>query len=195
MKNKTRILAIILLVFCFTAFLINSFQKEMKREKLPVLGKVLPFTLTDIDNQGFDSSKLNGKVWIASFLFTTCSDVCPVMAKNLASLNRSFELEPGIKIVSISVNPEFDTPQRLKEFGERYKAKTSQWYFLTGSRDKIRDVVIHSFKLGSIEEPIFHSSYFALVDRHGYIRAYFDGTDQGEVNKLFKAAGQLVKQR
>lgn len=195
MKNKWIVVTVLILCTLFVGFLFTSFQKEFRREKLPVLGSVKPFTLVDINNQEFKSSRLEGKVWVASFLFTTCSDICPIMSKHLASLGRSFDLEPGIRIVSFSVNPEVDTPERLKQYAQQYNANTNKWFFLTGPREVLKDIALNSFKLGSIEEPIFHSAYFALVDRYGVIRGYYDGTKQEEVNTLFKTSAKLLKQR
>ncbi|MCA9408720.1 MAG: SCO family protein [Candidatus Omnitrophica bacterium] len=179
----------------FAAFTIYSFQKELKKERLPAIGKVEEFSLLDQHGQEFHSRKLLGKVWIADFIFTTCSDICPLMTKNMASLSRTFEKVKGISLVSITVNPEYDTPDVLKKYENDVTAKADNWFFLSGNREDIRAIVIDSFKLGSIEEPIFHSGKFALVDRHGYIRGYYEGTETLDVNKLFKDAAELLKER
>jgi len=68
-------------------------------------------------------------------------------------------------------------------------------FFLTGSREDIRKIVLESFKLGSIKDPIFHSARFGLIDRYGNIRGYYEGTNTEDINKLFKDAARLVKQR
>src|SRR3989338_10005685 len=118
-----------------------------------------------------------------------------MISKNMASLNRTFEEIDGITLVSITVNPEHDTPQILSQYAQKLNAIKNKWYFLTGPREKIEEIVLGSFKLGSVEEPIFHSGKLVLVDRYGYIRGYYEGTQQEEVNKIFKDAIALLKER
>lgn len=181
-----------LTLFCF--FAIFFFHQELNRPKLSILGQIQPFTLTTSEGKKITLNDLKGRVWVANFFFTTCSDICPMMSKQMASLNRSFELDPRIALVSFTVNPENDTPQVLKAYAEKYKAKKN-WYFLTGDRQDISRIAVQSFKLGDIKEPIFHSPSFTLVDKNGYIRGYYDGTKQEEVNKLFKDAGTVLKEK
>ncbi|MCA9406613.1 MAG: SCO family protein [Candidatus Omnitrophica bacterium] len=201
MKKKLPVIIIIIVsLILFTAFAVFAFIHEMNRPKLPEIGLVKPFELITADGENFYSAqKLNGRVWIADFFFTTCSDICPMMTKSMATLNRSFETVPGVSLVSITVNPEQDTPETLKKYAKSYEEKHNKnpenWYFLTGDREAIRKIVVESFKLGSVEEPIYHSSYFSLVDRNGYIRGYYDGTVEEDVNRLFKDVGRLLKER
>jgi len=113
----------------------------------------------------------------------------------MASLHRSFELVDGISLVSITVNPEFDSARVLKEYSKKYNANTKKWHFLTGAREEIKDLAVKSFKLGSIKEPVFHSPKFALVDRQGLIRGYYDGIQSGEISELFRDAALLLKEK
>ena len=181
-------------VFLFLTFAVYSFKKEFPGKTLPVLGQVRDFTLTDVNGEGFGLKKLLGRVWVANFFFTTCSDICPIMNKNMAALTRSFELVRAVDFVSISVNPEHDSPTVLKQYAEKYQA-TKRWHFLTGSRDVITDLAVKSFNLGDIKEPVFHSAYFSLVDRYGNIRGYYDGTKTEGLNRLFKDAAKLLKEK
>ena len=193
--QKKSIIFIIALAICLAIiFTIFSFLHEIQNPKLPVLGQTKSFTLIDSDGKEFSSSNLKGKVWISNFFFTTCSDICPMMTKHMAELNRSFELVPNIILLSISVNPENDTPQVLQKYKQLQKARKN-WIFLTGTREAITDVAVNSFKLGDIKEPIFHSAKLVLVDKMGAIRGYYDGTEQLEVNKLFKDAANLLKEK
>jgi len=113
----------------------------------------------------------------------------------MAALHRSFALVGNVTQVSITVNPEFDSAHVLQKYAEKYKANTSKWHFLTGSRAQITELAVKSFKLGSIEEPVFHSSKFALVDRQGLIRGYYDGVQPGEVSQLFTDITVLLKEK
>lgn len=195
-RNKTIVLLIgglsLVLASIFAAY---SFRQVLKKPPLPVLGQVGSFVLTDADGKTFDSQQLYGKVWIANFFFTTCSDICPMMTKHMASLSRTFEQVPAVKLVSFTVNPENDSPQVLKAYSEPLNKGKGNWYFLTGKREDIQAITVERFKLGKIDEPIFHSSYFPLVDRTGNIRGYYEGTSAEDINRLFKDASVLLKER
>lgn len=165
------------------------FQKH-PQPSLPVYGRVGQFRLIDAQGQPFDSARLNNKVLVTAFFFTTCSGICPIMTKNLKSLQDMYQAYPDVKFVSISVNPEQDTPQALSAYAQKYAADTNRGHFLTGSREDVTKVAVRGFKVGSVDEPIFHSASFVLVDRQGNIRGYYDGTNKDEVKKssddLFK---------
>ena len=176
-------------------FSIILFQRAMRVEKLPVYAEVQDFRLIDARGQEFRLKNLKGKVWVADFIFTTCSGICPVMTKNMAALSRSFSPIDSVEMVSVSVNPENDTPAVLAGFARRYHANTTKWHFLTGSREEITHLALESFKIGSVEEPIFHSNRFVLVDRTGKIRGYYDGTQTKNINALFKDIAALIKEK
>lgn len=167
------------------------FLKGPPNDSLPVYGQVAPFRLMDARGQAFDSSRLNNKVWIAAFFFTTCSGICPIMTKNLKSLQDRYRSYPDVAFVSISVNPEQDTPPALAEYARKYGADTERWHFLTGAREDITRVAVQGFKVGSVDEPIFHSASFILVDRRGRIRGYYEGTRREAVERLSKDLVQL----
>ena len=105
----------------------------------------------------------------------------------------------GLGIVSCLGNNQEEVHQSLVNsksgisYAEEYKAKPNKWYFLTGPREQIKELALKSFKLGSIKEPVFHSAKFALVDRKGRIRGYYDGVQSGEVSQLFKDVSLLLK--
>ena len=160
---------------------------------LPVLGEIQNFKLLNSDGKTTTLADLKGKVWAADFIFTTCGGICPVMSANMAKLHRSYALVDDVRLVSISVNPDTDTPAVLTAYAKRYKADTSKWFFLTGVEADIQKMVVGSFKLGKIDEPIFHSGYFTLVDRQGNIRGYYDGTDKDKLAQLFKDIATLLR--
>lgn len=197
MRSRKRVLGLTacLALFLAVPFTLFSFIKETKAPPLPLLGEVHPFLLKDSVGQEFHSEKnLRGKVWIAAFFFTTCSDICPVLSKNMASLSRAFEKVEGIHLVSITVNPEQDSPETLTRYAQTFQGNQKNWHFLTGPRETITQVAVGSFKLGDIQEPVFHSGSFPLVDSRGFIRGYYDGTKEKEVNRLFQDAVRLVKE-
>jgi len=196
MKSKTTfVLFIILTAGLFIAYTAKTFLKETQKISLPIYGQVSNFTLIDsVSEKPFTLRQLEGKVWAANFIFTTCGDICPTMSTNMAALHRSYEAVDDVMLVSISVNPEYDSPEVLRAYAKKYRANPNKWHFLTGERATIKDLSVKSFKLGDIKEPVFHSSRFALVDKHGLIRGYYDGMDKEEVSKLFKAIASLTKE-
>jgi protein SCO1 len=189
----------IILIVMLGAFLASStfFYKLLtapRDQKLPILGQVEDFKLEDTNRQPVTLADLKGKVWVADFIFTTCGGICPTMTRNLASLHRSYDQENDVLMVSISVNPDTDTPDVLKVYAKKYNANTTKWLFLTGSSDDIKKIAVESFKLGDIKEPVFHSPYFTLVDRQARIRGYYDGTETAGVDKLLKDIAKLKKE-
>ncbi len=174
--------------------LLSIFLKErvLGEKSLPILGEVPAFEFTDTEFQTFNKKQLDGKVWVADFIFTTCAGPCPVMTENLAWIHRSYLLEKEVDLVTLTVNPAYDSPQVLKEYANKYKADTRSWHFLTGSKESILDLAYKGFKLGDEEDPIYHSPKIALIDKQGRIRGYYMGTEDDEIKRLFKDIAKLL---
>ena len=172
-----------------------TFNQQIPKRELPILGSVSDFKLYDTNGEIFSFKDLQGKVWIADFIFTTCGSVCPMMTKNMAALHRSFALVNQVEMVSISVNPENDTPEVLSQFAQRYHADTKKWHFLTGDRGEITRVSVEIFKVGSVDQPVFHSDRIILVDQGGRIRGYYQGTNPREINALFRDMNLILNER
>jgi len=193
---KIRITLIIsLAILLSVTYATYLFTQKNQQTNLPVLGQVYDFELTDEQGVAFSLDALQGNIWTANFFFTSCGGICPIMTKNMAALHRSFELVENVQHVSITVNPEIDSSEILKKYGQKYKANQNKWHFLTGTREQIKDLAVRSFKLGSVDEPVFHSSKFALIDRKGFIRGYYDGVQAGEVSQLFMDVALLLKEK
>ena len=173
-----------------------------------VLGTLPAFTLTDQAGRPFGTRELAGKVWVADFVFTACQEACPLLSQKMQELGRRTKhLGPDFHLVSISVDPERDTPARLAEYGARYGANPVRWSFLTGPVAAIEDAVTGGFKVGmgreavpappaqTDEEPtffqIFHGENLVLVDRQLRIRGYFPATSEG-MDKLVEAVGRVA---
>jgi len=98
----------------------------------------------------------------------------------MAGIHRAFIDDQNIQTVSYSVNPDYDTPEVLAEYAKRFDADTDQWHFLHAPEKDIQSIISNGFKMGDIEEIVFHSTRFALVDKQFQIRGYYIGTDPDE---------------
>lgn len=155
-------------------------------DPLPVLGSIPQFEMTDSSNEPFGTEDLSGNIWVADFIFTTCAGPCPVMSTGMADIHNMFLDEQDIRTVTYTVNPDYDTPDVLAAYAERFKADTDQWHFLTAPYEEIQSIIQNGFKMGDIEDIVFHSTKFALIDREMNIRGYYTGTESSEVEKLIK---------
>lgn len=155
-------------------------------ENAPILGSIPDFVLIDQNSKPFGTEQLRGSVWVADFIFTSCPDMCPMLTSAMATIEREIAKDSEVKdihFVSISVDPDNDTPAVLAEYAEKYAAAGARWAFLTGTRPEIWKLSTEGFHL-PVERadrtqggPIFHSNRFVLTDRRGRIRGYYDGLD------------------
>ena len=154
------------------------------------------FQLTDQLGKPFGLEDLKGKVWVANFIFTRCPSTCPAQTSELAKLGKEWLKLPQAKeiaLVSITVDPETDTPETLENYalGHTGGIGGEDWKFLTGEREKLWKLSRDGFKMAVFEDaqnvqmPIAHSSRFILVDRRGNVRGTYDGL-QKEGRKLLE---------
>lgn len=175
-----------------------------------VLGAAPGFELIDQQGEPFTHSDLRGKVWVANFIFTNCPGPCPLLSARMASLQRSLAnqgLLGDVQLVSFSIDPEYDTPDVLREYARTFGADPAAWHFLTGPLAEIERVVGEGFYLGMQKAPwpegtaptghpydVLHSNRFVVVDRTGWIRGYFDGLDL-DVEVFAAALRHLVNEK
>jgi len=158
--------------------------KLKPKDELPRFEPVSEFTLTDSNASTFSSYSLKGKVWVANMFFTSCQGPCPIMSAHIARLAEMYKKMPEVNFVSISVDPERDTPEAMTEYAEKFKADTSRWHFLTGEMDEIVDIAVNKFYIGSADNPRLHSTRFVLIDQTGQIRGYYKGDEKEGVELL-----------
>lgn len=167
---------------------------------LPSIGEVPPFELVTQEGKPYLSSMLKGKYWIVDLIFTNCGGTCPILTANMASLQKALEKTNDVQLVSISVDPNNDTPEVLAEYAKRYNVNTKNWVFLTGKVSTIYTIAKNGFKLtvdsvsGDVMNPIVHSERFVLVDKKGMIRGFYDGTTKESQSKILHDLGDLMRE-
>jgi protein SCO1 len=147
------------------------------------------FTLTSHEGKSFSSTELKGKIYVANFIFTRCEAQCKQMTNQMVRVQEAFRENKNVSIVSFTVDPQFDSVEVLKQYAASYGALSDKWKFLTGDKEYIYNLGQKGFFVSTMEEqglPIsfLHSEKFILVDQHGWIRGFYDGTDQKEVDRL-----------
>jgi protein SCO1/2 len=181
-----------LLVAALLGVAAAAFVQQVRRlEPPPVLGTLPDFALTNRDGRTVRLADLRGGPWVADFIFTRCPASCPMMTSRMARLRRRLPESLGARFVSITVDPEHDTPEVLERYAASFQA-TDDWFFLTGPRDDVFRLSRDGFKLGvdvpppemAAAEPILHSTRFVLVDGEGRIRGYYDAFDEPSMEKL-----------
>ena len=178
-------------IFLVITFFVKDSQPS---QQLPKIGSIPQFEFIDSNGNTVTLDNLKGKVWVADFIFTTCTMACPMMTGNMNLVHKKFKKNDDVRLVSISVYPEYDTPDVLKEYASQYDADTEKWLFLTGEESSVKNIIKDGFKIGDFEEIIFHSEKFALVDKNGTIRAYYNGMKSEDMKQLKKDINALLKQ-
>jgi len=172
--------------------LIVVMQPETEGDQLPVIGEIPAFSLVDQDGDLFTLENVKGNVWLADFIFTTCSGPCPIMTERMGMVQHDLHDIDKLKFVSFTVNPDYDTPEVLKKYAQRFDADVGSWSFVTGKYDQIQELIVEGFKMGDVEEIVFHSTRFALVDHEGNLRGYYSGTEPAEHDILTRDIQSLI---
>jgi protein SCO1/2 len=182
---------------------------EDTAEALDDYGTVPDFRLTERDGRTVTLEDLRGKVWLANFIYTECRETCPFQSLEIRRLQEEFADQRDLRFVSITVDPNHDTPEVLRRYADRYAADPERWLFLTGPKTAIHALARNGFKLGVSDTapawsggpgwplgpgPAFashgsggllmHSSRFVLVDRQAQIRAYHRTDDPDSLARL-----------
>jgi protein SCO1/2 len=161
----------------------------------PILSSVPPFTLLERSGRRITREDLGGEPWIADFIFTRCTGMCPALSTRMAELRRELRsANLHARLVSFSVDPTHDTPPVLQEYAAHFNADDG-WWFVTGDRDAVYDLISRGFRLsvaertphpGDEDELITHSDRFVLVDGEGRIRGYYHGIDADAVPSIVR---------
>ena len=175
--------------------------------KLEVIGqedhKIADFSFINQNNEVVINDSLNGNIYIANFFFTLCPTICPVMTKNMAYVQSKLSVYPNIKLLSHTVDPLNDTPERMLDYVNNLKDKNvnislSNWDFVTGDKDELYEIAQSYFVNVSMDSlapgGFLHSEYFVLIDKEGRVRSgidqsnnvvgVYDGTNDAQMKDL-----------
>lgn len=231
MKNKKySYIGFAFIVLLFGVFVVRNYKHHMKPrntrlnhivEKLPDASgltyfvinnkarKMPNFTFTNQNNQTISNIDYEGKIYVVEFFFTTCPSICPVMNRNMLSIEKEFGNRTDFGIASFTINPSVDTPLKLKKYAEDYGVTSLNWHFLTGDRDRVFEIANKGLNIFAGINPevsggFEHQGFFALVDKKGYLRSrkdkygnpkiFYQGIEKEEVQLLIEDINLLYKE-
>lgn len=190
---NTRILAGVAIIFSFAVAL-----RAAGGENLPKIKPAPEITLTNQDGTRLALKDLRGKVLAITFIFASCADTCPLLTAKMAGIQDRLgsDFGPQVYFVSITVDPERDTPEVLKRYAEAHKANPAGWAFLTGTPAEIRDVA-KRYGIYFKKDPrgdVDHTFLTSLVDQNGTLRVQYIGV-KFNPEEMLRDLQSLLKER
>ncbi|TAK97775.1 MAG: SCO family protein [Verrucomicrobia bacterium] len=199
----------LVIVLLAISFVLSGLKPRAPRPPLPVISQIADFTLTNQAGHHITLADVRGKVWIADIIFTRCAGPCPRMTQQMQSLQAALAKDGNVKLVTLTTDPLFDTPEVLNKYAEHYGADASRWSFLTGNSEQIANLAVDGLKLTSVEikpeerknpaDLFIHSTIFVLVDKQARLRAIFqtggEGVDWAKIqSELLAVVHQLERE-
>ena len=170
--------------------IVAAYVRERQRApsaKFPVFAQVADFTLTNQLDRPVRLADLRGQVWVADIIFTRCPGPCATMTKRMSELQAALPANAAAKLISLTTDPAHDTPRALASYAQRFGADSNRWHFLTGPKADLVKLAVSSLKLTVLDKEeakrtspndlFIHSTYFAVVDKQGRLRAVFESLD------------------
>jgi len=204
-------LLLVLVVLCLAyALSLMELSRVHQKPVLPVIGPVAAFTLTNQDGQVTTLADLSNHVWVADIIFTRCAGSCPIMSGQMKSLQEALPPASRAKLVTLTTDPDFDTPPVLRKYGERFDADSNRWMFLTGAKLDLAILAANSLKLTAVPikpedqknpaDLFVHSTIFVIVDKQARLRGTFetegDGVDWTNVQpRILATVNQLEHEK
>ena len=171
------------------AFMLAHLRLRLERQPLPVYGQVANFTLTNQNDQVFSLSNLLGHVWVADIIFTRCPGPCRRMTQRMKEIQTAMPSASQARLVTLTTDPEYDTPPVLQSYAEKFSADSNRWTFLTGPQREISKLATDSLKLAaqpkdprereSANDLFVHSTIFVVVDKKGQLRRVLETEGEG----------------
>lgn len=157
------------------------------------------FNLQNQQGKAVSEKQLNGHITVVNFFFTTCPSICPAMTEELTRVQDFYDDNAKVRLLSVSIDPEYDQPDQLAAYARLYGANGQQWDFVTGDKSAIFELVRCGFILPvqdrmEDEEDILHSDRLILVDSQRRIRGYYSASEQEEVDRLITEMTILLQE-
>jgi len=158
-----------------------------------------PYTLLAQDSSEFSNDRVEGKIHVVNFFFTSCPSICPAMIGQMKRLQEMTSDIEEITFLSHTVDPKRDTIPKLQAYIAERNLDTHNWFFLYGEKQYIYDLGMEGYILNAMEDEkaeggFLHSEHFVLVDREGHIRGMYVGTENAQVDQLEKDIRKLLKE-
>lgn len=162
-----------------------------------VVQPIPEFAFYNQDSVLITNSALAGKVYVTDFFFTSCPTICPVMKGQMLRVYEKYKSNPNVLLVSHTIDPRHDTVATLKRYSEKLGVDASKWHFLTGDQEVIYSLA-YDYMVSAAEDSTapggyIHSGAFILIDQKGFIRGYYDGTQEIDVDALLVDIDRLLK--
>ncbi len=180
---------ILLLGLLCLAVLLALAALKSQHPPLPVYGQVADFTLTNQDDQVTTLADLTNRVWVADIIFTRCAGQCPQMTAQMKSLQDRLPANTSARLVTLTTDPDYDSPRILKRYGEHFGADFHRWMFLTGTGAQVAGLAANGLKLSAVpikpadqKSPVdlfIHTTLFVVVDKHARLRGIFETEGDG----------------
>jgi len=198
-----------IILFVAAVGLISSCTKTEK--PLPIFGqrevvdgdtvyhKVAKYQFVDQDSAIVTNETFKDQIYVSDFFFTSCRTICPIMKTQMLRVYEATADLPDVKLLSHSIDPEYDTVALLHDFANRLGVSSDRWHFVTGVKDSIYKIAQTSYFATAMEdksEPdgFIHSGAFLLVDKEQRLRGKYDGTKEDDVNRLLADIKRLRKE-
>ena len=184
--------------------------QNARGKPLPVIGPIADFTLTNQNGQAVSLADLRGKVWVADVIFTRCAGPCPIMTRQMKGLQDALPPGSQVKLVTLTTDPDYDTPVVLTRYAQRFGADFNRWMFLTGTKQELANLAIDSLKLTAIPKKpedqrtsvdlFVHSTMFVVADKQARLRGVFETSGEGidprvVQTEILEAVGQLEREQ
>jgi protein SCO1/2 len=172
--------------------ILRSIQAERALpQNRPVIGRVRDFALVDQNGDTFGDGELRGRVWVANFIAIQCEPMCAQTRRMMVKMgevqHRSRNLGDAFRLVTLTVDPARDTPERMTEYSRKYRASKRTWRFVSGPAPTVR-ALLEDFAVAE-RAP---QTRFVLVDTAMQVRGYYDLADEGALNLLLRDIGLLI---
>ncbi len=194
------------IISILAAYILKIYQQNssLSQKTLPILRIIAPFQLINQNQQLVDESIFHNKVTLVCLAFTRCPGPCPAVVQRMEQFQVPFKRAlPHTQLLTITVDPEYDTPEVLNRYAQSFNADPVLWSFLTGEKAEARRVVEKDFLLPVSDNPpetqdkhgaVLHSTRLILVDTQGRIREYYDAFDPELFPKVLQDVGLLMRE-